>query len=51
MGPIIYDGKYLFNKNKFYFKNLGTRLYSHDCGSLLIVVVYYEYKGEDVERR
>ena len=23
MRPIIYDGKYLFNKNKFYFKNLG----------------------------
>jgi hypothetical protein len=22
VGPIIYDGKYLFNKNKFYFKNL-----------------------------
>ena len=21
----IYDGKYLFNKNKFYFKNLGFR--------------------------
>ena len=23
MGPIIYDGKYLFNKNKSYFKNFG----------------------------
>ena len=25
MGPIIYDGKYLFNKNKFYFKNYNNK--------------------------
>jgi hypothetical protein len=28
----IYDGKYLFNKNKFYFKSLGIQLFENILG-------------------
>jgi hypothetical protein len=37
VGPIIYDGKYLFNKNKFYFKNI--RFYNNKYVTIINFIV------------